>query len=144
MWTPSSEIIKVAQQTGITVSTDHLLLANHLRKEALHLFGAPNTGAGLRLFEKILPNSIGSSDPNAFKWLCDFHNQNILAFFEKGDDSVFIFDNLCEFVEVYENCALFTIYLMDLSKKFLICCSCEQTLITTGTASYWLESKLKE
>jgi len=136
-YTDFLEIIKPTSiEDCLSLSTPQ---AKEIRKGVLDKFGVKGMGVGLPLFERLIPNSIGSSDPSSLQAIRKFPSVNLLVFFEK-EDVVLSACGFNDIVDAYEQCSPFSIYMTNTALDFVVCFSCESTLIVCGTAESWYES----
>ena len=140
MWTPKTELLTNAKVLNIRVRQLSEMDAIITMQNVSRKFASSSMRG--RLFEKLI-ECIGIKNEQAWQWIGEYRVRGpIFVFFEDTEGSdVFELESTKDFVRVYENCALFTIYLTDLENNFLIVYTNEQTLIAAGTAADWLECK---
>lgn len=139
MWTPSSEIRNAAESSGRTIK-ESSESAPELRKAVGAKFASLVSNAQVRLFERLIPNSLGVQADVAISRMQNQENDDgIITFFEAGeDDAVFEFKSFADFSVIYKECALFTIYLTNRSTEYVVCFTEEHTVLVVGSVESWL------
>jgi hypothetical protein len=140
MWDPINEIKKNATDVGVDVQPmplgDSVALIS--KAEKLHVLEKSHASSR-RLFEK-LNNCSSCNLELGIKLLKSFPiTGEVYAFFESKKDLVFCFRSLSNCLDVYVNCAVFTLYITNESCSFLLALTEEQTLVCNASAADWLD-----
>ncbi|WP_044617225.1 hypothetical protein [Gynuella sunshinyii] len=144
MWTPKEEIITHSKKLNILYKTLSEADGQKLKNEVISRHQLSSSHPNSRfLFEKLNDCSSTNREDSISLLKTYPYQEEVFVFFEETKDkTVFSFRHLKDFLSVYRDCAIFTVYITGVNFDFLISYTSELTLVCNAIAADWLDSLL--